>query len=73
MNNNRTDVAIKYISDYLSKNPNSNWVKVMHHSEDDTGEVLLAKIEEMIGGKRDFFQLCFRDDPFHQTNVQFIF
>lgn len=57
MNNNRTDIAFKYMGDYYSKNPNPKWFKMIQHSEDDSGEVLLAKLEEAIGGKRDLSQI----------------
>ncbi|WP_312652954.1 tetratricopeptide repeat protein [Aminipila sp.] len=53
MNNNRAEVAFKYMGEYYSKNPNPKWFKVIQHLDSDTGEEILAKLEEAVGGRRD--------------------
>jgi len=53
MNNNRTDVAFRYMGEYYAKNPNPYWFKVIQHTDDESGSALIAKLEEAIGGKRD--------------------
>lgn len=57
MNNGRTDEAFKYMSEYYVKHPNPNWIKVIQHSEDDSGSELVAKLKEAVGGKRDLSQI----------------
>ncbi|GKS13522.1 hypothetical protein YDYSY3_45220 [Paenibacillus chitinolyticus] len=53
MNNNRIDKAVMYMNEYYSKNPEPYFFKFIQHSEDETGEELLKKLEEELGGKRD--------------------
>ncbi len=53
MNNGRTDDAFIYMAEYYSKNHNPKWFKVLQHSENESGQDLLNKLEDMIGGKRD--------------------
>lgn len=57
MTNGRTDEAVKYMVEYHAKNPNPKWFKTIQHSENDTGEELLRKIEELVGGRRDLTEL----------------
>lgn len=53
MNNNRTDVAFRYMGEYYAKNSAPNWFKVIQYSENDTDNELLKKLEEAVGGKRE--------------------
>lgn len=57
LNNGRTDDALKYMAEYYAKNPNPNWFKMIQHSEDETSEELMKKLESVVGGKRDTSQL----------------
>jgi len=53
INNGRTDEAVIYMNDYYSKNSNPKFFKVIQHSENASGEELILKLEEVMGGKRD--------------------
>lgn len=57
MNNGRVDDAFKYMAEYYAKNPDPNWFKVIQHSEDETGEQMIKKLEIVVGGKRDTSQI----------------
>lgn len=57
MNNGRHEDAFEYMAKYYAKNPNPDWFKVIQHSEDDTGEDLIKKLETAIGGKREIGQI----------------
>lgn len=57
MTNGRTDEAVKYMIEYHSKNPNPTWFKTIQQDPEASGEELLNKMEELVGGKRDLTQL----------------
>jgi hypothetical protein len=57
MTNGRTNESVKYMVEYHKKNPNPTWFKTIQHSEDETGEELLTKMEELVGKRQDLTQL----------------
>ncbi|MBW9159699.1 hypothetical protein [Clostridium tagluense] len=57
MNNGRTDDAVRYMSEHYAKNTTPNWFKVIQYSENESGDELIKKLEEVVGGKRDLSQI----------------
>lgn len=57
VNNNRSDVGFSYMFEYYSKNPNPDWLQVIQVSENESGNDIISKLEEAVGGKRDLTEI----------------
>jgi hypothetical protein len=57
MSNGRTNEAVKYMVEYNIKNPNPSWFKTIKYSENESGDELLKKMEELVGEREDINQI----------------